>query len=90
MFDTPSAGNGLHYFLSSNSVALQNAVLLLGGPSWVRRFLRIICDLEHAGYATPKIHRLTDGLEDAMIGQGIAISACPETIGTYEIREVWQ
>ncbi|WP_170335090.1 hypothetical protein [Ruegeria arenilitoris] len=130
MFDTPSAENGLLYFLSSKSEALHKAVLLLGGPPWVRRFLRITCDLEYAGYATPKIRRelnslrsllapekihvagqveagyfaridpasgnvqeicrLTDGLEDAMIGQGIAISACPDTIGTYETREVWQ
>ncbi len=41
MFDI-SAENGLYLFINQNTEALQNAAVLLGGPSWLRRIQFII------------------------------------------------
>lgn len=41
MFDIP-AENSLYLFINQNAEALQNAAILLGGPSWLRRIQFII------------------------------------------------
>jgi hypothetical protein len=41
MFDIPTRPTCVHHFVQENTEALQNAALLLGGPSWLKRLQRL-------------------------------------------------